>query len=262
MTNDNIIDDENLSRLPHGAQLAWGLVKPSTRGPKGELSVDRIVEAAVGIADREGLSGVSMNRVASSLGFTPMSLYRYIKSKDDLLLLMLEAVCDIQIPEENEERGWRERLKEYVEICIQLMRAHPWFTDIPIMGVPITPNNLKLVDWPLRIIRDLPLSDYEKMSTVLLISGYSRFYGVLMRDMDRAIEAGANPDSFSGIMYGDALKRLVTPEQYPDLHPIVAAGVYTEDDGNKGEALDDFAFGLERILDGIELHVARARQSQ
>ncbi|MDI4646844.1 TetR/AcrR family transcriptional regulator [Cohnella hashimotonis] len=258
MSGNDKIDDDSVSSLPHGAQLAWGLVKPSTRGPKGELSVGKIVEAAVGIADREGLSAVSMNRVASSLGFTTMSLYRYIKSKDDLLMLMTEAVCDIQMPEESEGKGWRERLREYVETCIRLMRAHPWFTDVPIMGVPITPNNLKMVDWPLRILRDLPLSEYEKMSTVLLISGYSRFYGVMMRDMDRAIESGANPDSFSGLMYGGALRQLVTPERYPALYPIVAAGVYTEDDGNKEEAQNDFDFGLERILDGIELHVSRA----
>ncbi|WP_338130982.1 TetR/AcrR family transcriptional regulator [Cohnella rhizosphaerae] len=217
------------------------------------------MEAAVGIADREGLPAVSMNRVASSLGFTTMSLYRYIKSKDDLLMLMSEAVCEIEIPEVSEGKGWREQLREYVETCIRLMRAHPWFTDIPIMGVPITPNNLKMVDWPLRILRDLPLSEYEKMSTVLLLSGYSRFYGVMMRDMDRAIESGASPDSFSGLMYGGALRQLVTPEAYPALYPIVAAGVYTEDDGNKGEAQTDFDFGLERILDGIELHVSRAR---
>lgn len=259
MSGDDTRDEVSLNSLPHGAQLAWGLVKPSTRGPKGELSVGKIVDAAVGIADREGLSAVSMSRVASSLGFTTMSLYRYIKSKDDLLMLMTEAVCDVSIPEESEGKGWREQLREYVETCIRLMRAHPWFTDIPIMGVPITPNNLKMVDWPLRILRDLPLSEYEKMSTVLLISGYSRFYGVIMRDMDRAIESGASPDSFSGLMYGEALRQLVTPESYPALYPIVAAGVYTEDDGNKGEAQNDFDFGLERILDGIELHVSRAR---
>ncbi|CAI6087378.1 TetR/AcrR family transcriptional regulator [Cohnella sp. JJ-181] len=257
MSGNDGISDDSLESLPHGAQIAWGLVKPSTRGPKGELSVDKIVEAAIGIADREGLSAVSMNRVASSLGFTTMSLYRYIKSKDDLLLLMMEAACDLPIPEEPEGAGWRDRLKAYVGLCIEVMRKHGWFTDIPIQGVPITPNNLKLVDWPLRVLRDLPLTDYEKMSTVLLLSGYSRFYGVLMRDMDRAMSAGADPDSFSGEKYGAALRLLMTPERYPDLYPLVERGVYTEDDGNKDEAQDDFSFGLDRILDGIEALLAR-----
>src|SRR3954462_15876956 len=76
--------------LPRGVALAWGVAANPQRGPKRELSIERIVEAAVEIADAEGLAAVSMSSVATSLGFTTMSLYRYVSATEDLILLMQE----------------------------------------------------------------------------------------------------------------------------------------------------------------------------
>src|SRR6188508_1559790 len=76
--------------LPRGVALAWGVAANPQRGPKRELSIERIVEAAVEIADAEGLAAVSMSSIAASLGFTTMSLYRYVSAKDDLIMLMQE----------------------------------------------------------------------------------------------------------------------------------------------------------------------------
>ena len=80
--------------LPRGIALAWGVAASPQRGPKREMSVERIVEAAVEIADAEGIGAVSMAAVASRLGYTPMSLYRYVTAKDDLILLMQESRPD------------------------------------------------------------------------------------------------------------------------------------------------------------------------
>src|SRR6187401_87608 len=94
--------------LPRGVALAWGVAANPQRGPKRELSIERIVDAAVEIADAEGLGAVSMSRVAASLGFTTMSLYRYVTSKDDLILLMQEGAVLPPVPDESIERGWRD----------------------------------------------------------------------------------------------------------------------------------------------------------
>lgn len=255
MARGDNIDDETVQKLPPGVTLSWGIVKQPRRGPKGELSVKKIVAAAIDIADRDGLAAVSMSRVAQSLGFTTMSLYRYITSKEDLLVLMQDAVCDVPIPPEQAGKPWREEMKEYVWACVGVFRDHPWFGDIPITGVPLTPGNLQVIDWVLRIMRDFPLNDFEKMSLVLLVSSYARACGLMARDMDRAMREGASPETFSGGSYGDALRRLVTPDRFPHLHPIVQSGVYTEEADNPiGNDLD---FGLERILDGIEHYLQR-----
>ena len=79
------------STLPPGLDLLWGLRESGRRGPKPLLSIDAIVAAAVRLADAEGLEAVSMARVAKELGFTTMSLYRYVTNKDELLQLMWNA---------------------------------------------------------------------------------------------------------------------------------------------------------------------------
>jgi AcrR family transcriptional regulator len=252
MRDNDHFDDEVFKSLPNGVKLSWGLGKQPKRGPKGELSIPKIVDAAIAIADKDGLSAVSMNRVAGSLGFTTMSLYRYISSKEDLLQLMHDAACEIPIPPEKNESDWREDLREYVKACIEVFCIHPWFGDIPITGIPLGPNNLLIIDWALRALRHFPLNDYEKMSIILLLSSYSRSSGMIKRDIERAIREGASKDAVSGVHYSAALKQLVIPDLYPHLHPIIQSGTYTEDNADENTVGNDFDFGLERILDGIE----------
>ncbi|MEF3303141.1 TetR/AcrR family transcriptional regulator [Paenibacillus sp. GYB003] len=259
MSNQDLTPEEAAKLLPAGAALGWGLVKPPQRGPKREMSIDQIVKKAIEIADKDGLSAVSMNRIASELGFTAMSIYRYIPSKDDLLLLMQDAACDIPLPPERPPHEWRESLREYVMGTIGVFRNHPWYADIPIFGIPIAPNNLRIVDWALRPLRDMPLNDYEKMSVVLLLSGYARSCGMLQRDIDRAIQAGSSEEEFSGLNYSAVLRVLVKSDQYPDLHPLVMSGAYTGENEGENTVGSDLEFGLERILDGIEQYLNRKR---
>lgn len=247
--------DEVEEALPRAVALSWGVAERPQRGPKRELSIERIVETAIGVADREGLPAVSMSRIATELGFTTMSLYRYVTSKDDVLALMQDAVCEVPIPAED-DRGpdWRSGLRRWSMATIEVIQAHPWFPDIPISGMPLMPNNLAVLDWGLREMRDLPLTDAEKMSTALLLSSYARAAGVVERDVRQSREKGGTPPQ-SGEAFTAALAELVTPERFPDLAPLVASGGYTDTEDEQ----DDFAFGLERILDGIERYItARA----
>lgn len=244
--------------LPRGVALAWGIAANPQRGPKRELSIERIVDAAIEIADAEGLSSVSMSRVAASLGFTTMSLYRYVTSKDDLILLMQEAATDLAVPDDTVERTWREGVRAWVLAIRATYREHPWLVDIPISGAPITPNSLLAVDWFLREVRDLPLTDGEKMSALLLVTSYSRATSAQDRDLGAAA-AASDPADVTGENFFEALTELVTPERFPFLSPLLTGGGYVAAPGTSdfGDTQDDFEFGLERILDGIEYHVGR-----
>lgn len=237
--------------LPRAVALSWGVAEAPQRGPKRELSVERIIDTAIAVADADGLAAVSMSRIASELGFTTMSLYRYVTGKDDVLALMQDAVCGVPIPAEDESAGdWRAGLRRWAMASIEVIQEHPWFPDIPISGVPLMPNNLAVLDWGLREMRPLPLSDAEKMSTALLLSSYARAVGVVERDVARSRRDDAPPRH--GEAFTAALAALVTPERFPDLAPLVLSGAYSDGDDEQ----DDFAFGLERILDGIERYVA------
>jgi AcrR family transcriptional regulator len=253
--------------LPRGVALTWGVAERPQRGPKRELSIERIVEAAIALADGEDLAAVSMGRVAASLGFTTMSLYRYVTSKDDLLLLMQDAASVVPIPPDGDEIDWRRGLHDWVTTNLAVYAEHPWILDIPIDGPPITPNNLLLVDWGLRSMRELPLLPEEKMSIIMLLSGFARSFGMIERDLKRA---GARGESdVSGGAYSAALRELVTAERFPYLHPLVMAGGYVDESGaalpTEGFVADDATFGLERILDGIQHYLeldAAERQSK
>ncbi len=107
------MSDDEVSRL---VALAWGVAAAPQRGPKRELSHERIVEAAIELADAEGLQAVTMQRVAQGFGFTTMAMYRYVASKDDLHLLMLDA----SIPDDAwavDHDDWRVGLEQWRARC-------------------------------------------------------------------------------------------------------------------------------------------------
>lgn len=240
--------------LPPRLALAWGVAERPERVPRRELSIERIVEAAVEIADAEGLGGVSMARVAKSLGFTTMSLYRYVTSKDDLLLLMQEVAFDVEFPPAHDPADWRAELREWALLTLAMYRRHPWVLDIPITGAPMTPNNLRAADAGLRALRSAPLEDSEKVATILLVNGYTRNAAVLGRDLQRA--ADQSEDTYDAAGIADTLRALVDEVRFPYLRPLVERGTYVPEVPELDD-VDDVAWGLERTLDGIAAYVAR-----
>src|SRR5215469_9069686 len=97
--------------LPPGLDLLWGRRERGKRGPRAGLSADAIVAAAIKVADAKGLEGVSMARVAEELGFTTMSLYRHVASKEELLQLMWNGAALGAESLVIEGDDWRSRLR-------------------------------------------------------------------------------------------------------------------------------------------------------
>ena len=247
-----IADDQPDLALPHAVALSWGVAERPQRGPKRELSIERIVDAAIEIADAEGLGALSMARVASALGFTTMSLYRYVTSKDDLLLLMQDAVAgEIEMPEPDDD-GWRSGMRAWTLANLGALRRHPWYSQIPVQGPPTTPNVLRLIDEALRMLDPTPLQPQEKMACVLLLSSYTRAVGGIQSEIDAAAPAPGSAEA----QVGRALAALVTPERFPYLAPVIAAGLYAD-----GDDFDDFGFGLERVLDGLQRFIDESAAS-
>lgn len=235
--------------LPRGIALAWGVAADPRRGPKREMSVELIVEAAVEIADAEGLGAVSMAAVAARLGFTPMSLYRYVTAKDDLLLLMQEEATGRPPEEFRDAPGWRARLGVLFAAQVEIYLRHPWVLSLPISGIPMTPNSSAWIDAGLEALQDTPLTEEERIAVVLLITGQSRFYGtVLAGYADQARSSGLDDQA---ITTGQAAiyDTLVTAAEFPALRRAIDAGVFTS-------PVDPFQFGFERTLDGVAGYIA------
>ncbi|MFD5213551.1 TetR/AcrR family transcriptional regulator [Microbacterium sp. NPDC058345] len=245
--------DEELPELPRGIALAWGVAANPQRGPKREMSVERIVDTAVELADAEGIGAVSMAAVAARLGFTPMSLYRYVSAKDDLLLLMQEQATGVPPEEHREHEGWRARLRALFEAQVLIYLRHPWILSLPITGSPITPNSSAWIDAGLEALAATPLSETERLAVALAMTGHARWYGMVLAGYDE--QARTNDLTADEVSAREAalFDRVITAAEFPHLRAAVDAGVFTAPD-------DPFRFAMERLLDGVGMYIEAVAQ--
>jgi AcrR family transcriptional regulator len=227
-------------QLPPGLELLWGIRDRPRRERKRGLSLDRIVGAAVELADADGLDAVSMSRVAERLGFTTMSLYRHVESKDDLLALMLDAASEPPVTLDAPFAGWRDGLERWCRELLVALEHHPWVLHLPIGGPAMTPSQFAWLDRGLQVLADTNLTEPEKAASVLLLNGAVMWQARLSGEL--------GPETAQAAML---ITPLVDAERFPALRRALDAGIF-EDESIES----DLAFGLERVLDGIGSLVA------
>jgi AcrR family transcriptional regulator len=235
------------AELPAGIEAAWGRDPGPRRGPRPGLTLDRVVDAGVALAAREGLGAVSMSRVAAELGASTMGLYRYVGSKDELLTLMIDRAVGEGAgePVRPPDGPWRAGLEHLAWVYWRALRRHTWIVHVPITAPPVTPNQLEWLEGGLWALRQSGLSEQEKLSVMLLLSGYVRNQATLAADLESATEVMAS--------YGATVARLVDPERFPALLAAIESGALDDDDYDPEV---EFAFGLTRVLDGVERLIA------
>jgi AcrR family transcriptional regulator len=248
-------DDSAGTGLPACIETVWGVRDRPNKGPRPGLSLQRIVQAAVRIAGADGLAAVSMSRVAADLGVSTMSLYRYVDAKDELLALMADAAYETPPAPYEPEAGWREGLSRWAWAELAVLRRHPWVLRIPISGPPVTPNQILWLERGLACLRDTFLREEEKLSVLLLLTGFVRTEATLAADITTAQASGAVVQELR-TSYGRLLERLTDAQRFPALHAVIASGVLDEPDDDFDP---EFAFGLERVLDGIEALIQKRR---
>jgi AcrR family transcriptional regulator len=247
--------DDSGTGIPASIEAAWGLRERPAKGPKRGLSLERIVAAAVDVAGSDGLPAVSMSRVAAELGASTMSLYRYVAAKDELLALMVDAAYGEPPAQRAPDEDWREALSRWAWAELAALRRHPWVVRVPISAPPLAPNNVAWLEMGLRALRGTGLTEQEKMSTILLVSGYVRNWAGVIADVVEAAQAAGSTVDEAMAGYGRTLAKLIDAARFPALSEVIAAGALDDED-EPDDA--EFVFGLERVLDGIEALV-RAR---
>lgn len=238
--------------IRRGLELLWGMREAPARGPKRGLTLDRIVETAVTVADAEGLDAVSMRRVATDLGVGTMSLYRYVPGKSELLELMLDHVQALA-PEEERERSlpWRELLVRLGHGIWRLHLQHPWLLQVnqarPLLG----PHAMAGFDLTMGGLEGLGLTDRERLSIIVAIDGYvsgsARSY---LNGLEAAKRTGVSDEEFWAAQ-GPFLSEAIQSGRFPTLARLDEG---TFDVG--GDRL--FEFGLARLIDGIADYVEAA----
>ncbi len=242
-----------MDELPADVALMWRLRETPRRGPKPTLTLDDIVRAAIEIADEENdLAAVSMARVAERLGNSTMALYRHVKSKDELLVLMSDAALERPEPLPADV-DWRTGLTFWADGVMTALRKHRWYAKLPISGPPAGPNNLAWFDAALGALADTGLPEEAKVGIAMGLITYVQ--GEMRMAMDLAAGFADNPDVFR--QYGATLARVIDPRQLPALARVLDAGVFDEVGDFEQESDQDFDFGLQLYLDGVAAFIER-----
>jgi AcrR family transcriptional regulator len=239
--------------------LLWGVTGAGRRGPKPRHSVEEVVQAAIALADAEGLAALSMRRVAEMLRLSPMSLYTYVPSKAELMDLMLDRVAGEEMKSDDNLSGWRARLEQIARHGWERAQRHPWILQISAHRPPLGPNVLARVEKTLSAIDGLGLSEMEMDQITSVIGDFVR--GAVRSALDaREIEQQSGmTDEQWWSMNTPLLADLVDPALYPTTVRIGEAyksGRITAPDHER-----NFEFGLQRVLDGIAAFIESPRRS-
>jgi AcrR family transcriptional regulator len=226
--------------------LLWGTKPPGGRGRKPGMTVDRIVAAAVELADADGMDGVSMRRVADRLGVGTMSLYRYVPSKAELQDLMLDAVL-AGAPAVHDAADWRAGLERFARASLDGYRRHPWLLRASLTRGAMGPNQAAALDSVLRALDGSGLPGGERMAVVGLVAGYVRGAAQQLADDAQA------RDARFWAAFAPLLDAHLDATRYPALTELWR--------DEELEWVDQFEFGLGRVLDGIAALVDRGAAS-
>jgi len=238
----------------------WMRPAPGERKPA--YSRDQIVATALAIADAEGFEAVSMRRIATELGAGTMTLYHYIRTRDELTALMGEAIMgEIVIPDDELPEGWREGMAEIARRTRRIFTRHPWimehFDDED--GGPAGPNGLRHMEQSLAVAARSGLGSDAQLEIVALVDDYVIGHAMRARGDEKMLEGVEGPAAERlEAMFAYLASQLATGE-FPHLRAIAGDDMREAFFRVAYMNVDEQRFerGLAILLDGIELDIGR-----
>jgi AcrR family transcriptional regulator len=199
------------------------------RAPRGGLTREGLVRAAVSLADREGLDAVSIRRVAGELNTRPMTLYTYVASKEDLLRLMGEEVVAEVIVPPPLPNGWRAAITAIAVRSHETFKRHPWLPVVAAHRPHLGFNALRHAEQLLAALAELDLPRGDAWHILYALNDLTLGHAL------RITHASENGDSYPRF----------DPEQFPHLAAALRRPPRRRDDST-------FRAALELLLSGIE----------
>jgi AcrR family transcriptional regulator len=217
------------------------------------LSRERIVLAAVRIADAEGLAALSMRRVAADLGTATMSLYRHVSNKDELLMTMADNVF-ARYPLPPAESDWRAGLESLCRLQWHGYQDHPWLAQYVSMTRPqLVPRAMLHTERAMAILAGLGLDIAGRLHMAVTLANYVRGIAVSLEPEAQARQdTGMTNDEWMETQV-PLMTEIVSSGEYPMFVAMASAD-------NVELSLDSlFEFGLARLLDGLEVFAGQGR---
>jgi AcrR family transcriptional regulator len=220
-------------------------VTANTGEPRQPLSRDRILNAALLLADRKGVEALSMRELGRELGVRAMSLYKHVANKDDVLDGIVDiVVSQIDLPTQGAE--WRKAMGDRARSARKVFRKHPWIAALfesRLTRSQQTPVRLRYLNSILGLLRQNGFSVSSAYRALLLIDSY--LYGFTLQEMNWQLEDGNASRSEE-----ETVVQLLM-ETYPYLFETYAhAGSQNSDFCMHLDT--EFDLGLELIFDALE----------
>ncbi len=213
-----------------------GEIKSRQRLP---LNRERIFAVAVELADERGFKAVTMREVASRLDVEAMSLYNHVANKEDILDGMVDMVID-QFDLPDDAGHWREAMRRRAISAHRLFGLHPWVPPLLDSRKSSGPSRLRYYEWVLGTLTQAGFSLADAGHAFSLLDSY--IYGFSIQQVNASADGEASPEEMAA-----ALLKTIPASTYPNLHRMTVNSMQT---GYNAE--EDFAFGLDIILDGLE----------
>jgi AcrR family transcriptional regulator len=210
---------------------------PGSRAP---LNRERVLRAAIALADEQGIDALTMRELGLRLGVEAMSLYNHVANKDDILDGMVDLVVgEIDLPED--AAGWKQAMRARAVSAQAVFALHPWASPLIDSRQSSGPARLRYFDWVLGTLRGAGFSLEKAAHAFSVLDSY--IYGFGRQALNAAVDPDADPREMA-----EAFLSAIPADEYPHLREMVVdhamAASYDED--------ADFAFGLDLILDGLE----------
>lgn len=231
--------------------LLWGLPRGVKSGRKPRLTPAQIGEVAIELADASGLGALTMRELGDRLGVSPMSLYRYVPGKGELLDLIVELAYS-ELPQEPPDGPWQVRLALVARDAWELYLKHPWMLEVSTYRASLGPYSIQKYERELGALADAGLDDVEMDLIVSSVSDFVRGAARTAVDARSATAATGHSNAEWWELHAGLLQQLVDPAVFP-----LAVRVGTAAGAEYGGTTDpdrSFTFGLQRLIEGIQTY--------
>jgi AcrR family transcriptional regulator len=245
-------EGEDMEKDTTSAPVVWSRPPRASRGPHPSHTRDGIAALAVELADREGIDAVSMRRIAAELGSGAASLYRYIKKKDELLDLMVDAVlAEQELPEAS--GMWRTDLWTVASRSRAMILRHPWMAALPAFRSSFGPDSLSWLEFSLKALDGQGLTIDEMLGMTHTLFAFVRGYAAgEIAERDAQKQSLLSRDEWVATR-AHYTSEIMKAGEFPMFYRVVKEAKAPHD---PNMAEKGFLQGLDHILDGFAVRMA------
>lgn len=205
---------------------------------RSPLTRERVLRAAVALADEQGIAALSMRTLGAALGVQAMSLYNHVSNKEDILAGIVDLVVgEIEVPAAEED--WRVVMRRRAQSAHAVLMRHPWACGLLMSRANVGPAMLRYLDATLGCLHragfSLPMADHAWNAMDSFI------YGFTLHKLNFPFKAEEYAQAAAFYL------PTLSAAQYPTFHALTVLVATGQHDG-----LHDLEFGLDLLLDGLE----------